>query len=233
MRPLFLALVLLLACAAPVDAGPPVFDAVSKTKSASANSLTVSHTMSASANGLLTVCAHANTTTTTITVTYNGVAMTSAVRRTNGGASELFYLAAPATGANNIVASFSATERVAVGGVSFTAVDQSTPIDNATSAIGTSTAPAVTITSAVDDMTVDCLGNNNGSGGAEATNSQTLRWTQFDVAQGDQSGQATAAGAASVTSTWTTQNSASWQVLGMNINAVAAASTIRRRAIQY
>jgi hypothetical protein len=88
---------------------------------------TFSHTCTGS-DRILFVAAASNTSETVTGVTYNGVSMTEVDSVTAGATQHLFYLVAPATGANNVVVSTSGS--VAVGSsVSYTGVDQTSPID--------------------------------------------------------------------------------------------------------
>jgi len=92
-------------------------------------------------------------------VTYNSVVMTNAGTTDDGAGTgvSLWYLVAPATGANNVVVTFSGSPSYTVGIESFTGVHQSTPVGGSTSATGTSTAPSVAVTSAAGDRVVDSL----------------------------------------------------------------------------
>lgn len=77
-----------------------------------------------------TYCCGASDTLTS--VTYNGVAMTRAEFTTDtiDNRSYLYYLAAPATGANNVVITLSAAHEIYSMAWSYTGVDQTTPIDS-------------------------------------------------------------------------------------------------------
>jgi hypothetical protein len=92
------------------------------TLSGSGSSLTQAHTVAADANGLVVVisywdCSGGGITSTGLT--YNGTALALAKRDTDingscGGRAEIWYLASPATGTHNLVASFSGS----TGGIS-------------------------------------------------------------------------------------------------------------------
>lgn len=215
------------------------FDAASS----STSSTTFSHTVSG-ANTLLVVTTHgywAGSTTATATgVTYAGAAMTemtgSGIRQTGGGSSsiysQLWYKIAPAGGANNIIVTFSAAPTdYANGGISFTGVDQTTGVNGYQEATITTGAPtAVTITSAVGDMTTTGLGTWHDNGD---TTSQTLRWDQSPVGDNFGSEGDTAAGAATVTHTWTRDGADDdWTTLvGCNVIAAAGGVTTRRYSL--
>ena len=135
------------------------------------------------------------------TVTYNGVAMTSVAGEvhTNAGTAgyaELFYLVAPATGANTVSVTIvgAGTEGLECGSVSFTGVDQATATGNSASA-------SVAVASAVGNMVVDVVG----CGQALGAHNQTSRWllNRSGASGAGNGGQATADGAASVTMTRT------------------------------
>lgn len=137
------------------------FDAVgpaSPTTALTPTSITWSHTCSASANRLLLAGFHvgqnsgSDATKTISGVTYNGVAMTSlGVRHANDGTAgyvHVWALVAPASGANNIVATFaSAPSSCVYGSLSFTDVDQTTAWSTPVSAAGDSATSSVAVTS--------------------------------------------------------------------------------------
>lgn len=94
-------------------------------------------------------------------VTYNGTSMTAVG---NGVANGQFYteqwrLVAPASGTANIVATVSGkTDKLGLGAVSFSGMDQTTGIDVSTSATGTSgTVTASLTTTAISEYIVDAV----------------------------------------------------------------------------
>lgn len=91
-------------------------------------------------------------------VTFDGVAMTSigVLAGTTAGATKLYGLAAPNSGAAlNVVVSFSAdTPALVVGASLWSGVDQTTTTENYTSASGISNAPSVTVTTSATDRIV-------------------------------------------------------------------------------
>jgi hypothetical protein len=107
------------------------------------------------------------------------------------------------------------------GSVSFTGVDQTTPVRNIVTNAGASTSPTVSVTSAPGDMVVDAMANGcNGT----ITSRQALRWAKsVNCATGAGNGaQSTAAGAASVTMGYTIPSDW-WGIIAMDI--VAAGSS--------
>lgn len=214
--------------------GQVVFDnATSGGFQSSGTTLTFSHTVNDATNGVLIVGAYTrNSGTATVTgVTYNGVAMTLARERReaifNLVYSSMWYLAAPATGANNVVVTFSATPPNNSGAIaaSFTGVDQTTPQDGGADNEATNQESTVTVTSATNDMAVDFTIIVNGNTGPTVGAGQTSRATGNDGGSGDLMGVSTEPGAASNTMTWTwSANDKTWLALGLNLNAAAAAT---------
>lgn len=136
------------------------FDAASNSGDLlAASSATWSHTCTGS-NRILVVGVNArgliaDTNTTVTGVTYNGVALTK-IRHdqidsgdTMRGRSELWYLIAPDTGANNVIVTFTgATVATVCGAVSFTGAIQGTGAIDANNGFTaqTNTAPTVSVT---------------------------------------------------------------------------------------
>ncbi len=127
------------------------FDAASN-GGGTATSITFAHTTSGS-NRILFVGTGIESGSDLITnVTYAGVNMTPIAKDVNVPTNEwiyLFYLINPATGANNIVISASASVNIDGTGVSYTGANQATQPDNSTTNKGTQ--PLVTTLKTVDD----------------------------------------------------------------------------------
>lgn len=110
---------------------------------------------------LITVNSWAQTTGITTTgITFNGVALTSGIARTQVGEVSLWYLVAPASGAHNVVVTYSGSA-VFVGSaqaVSWLGVNQASPIGNTNSsaAVGT-TSVADAVNTSLDDAVLDSL----------------------------------------------------------------------------
>lgn len=118
------------------------FDASSKGISLTdVTSLTLAHTCTGANLTLCVVVGIGGNANTCTGVTYNGVAMTlgKSINASNLQC-YIYYLANPATGANNIVASFSdLTSPVVVSGISLTGTNVTSPLGASTSASGTNT----------------------------------------------------------------------------------------------
>ena len=95
----------------------------------SSNTFTYSYTCTGSNLGLFVVISNGTSVGTITGVTYNGVSMTQIGFQDNSGGSGvntyMFYLSAPATGANNVVVTASvATANIEVATISYTGVKQ-------------------------------------------------------------------------------------------------------------
>jgi len=132
----------------------------------SGSTLTFSHTVSGTNRILLVGVAvfDSNEALRPVTsVTYNGVALTKIDDEDTGAGSseraELWYLVAPATGANNVVITTTGSVTQIVGGaVSLTGVNQSSPVDAFASGNGSSgTATLDLATTSPDTFIVDVL----------------------------------------------------------------------------
>ena len=125
-------------------------DATSFTSSASASSLTWAHTCTGS-NRILVVAIGMDADTT-CTVTYNGVSMTeigNAQRSVGGVKTFLFYLIAPTTGTNNIVATLGTSTKVASGATSYTGAKQSGQPDSSTATFDDATLTFIVSTTVI------------------------------------------------------------------------------------
>ncbi|MHB8546427.1 MAG: hypothetical protein ACYDAJ_06640 [Nitrosotalea sp.] len=109
--------------------------------------MTFSFTVNSGSNTLLLVGMEASTGTVT-GMTFNGVALTKAVARSNVGDSELWYLVNPSVTTANVVITLSTAATVVAGAYELTGVDQTTPIGNTGTNSGITNAPSVSITTA-------------------------------------------------------------------------------------
>jgi len=197
----------------PPAGGAVVHDASSSSSGNGVSSLTFSHTCTGT-NRALVVGISATQDVTN--VTYAGVALT--FQRVDIDASysfrtEIWAMAAPASGANNVVITLAAAGDVVGGAESVTGAHQTTPFSGATGATATSTTPSVTVTSAANDMVVDTVMSlfalTVGAG-------QTQRWNTSIA--GLFGAGSTEPGAASVTMSWT-MASDSWAISAVNVKA--------------
>lgn len=200
------------------------FDAASASAgSLTASSQTWSHTTAGSERALLVTCGWEGAAITLSSVTYNAVSLGAAkwhLLETNLGVghSAGYVLVAPATGANNIVATFSgATTGVACVAQSWTGIDQTTPnrIAATAQANGDADLPAsVTVSNAVPgDIVVDGVWITNNP---TITSTQTVR-AEVENIGGDNKnvGTASAVAAGSTAMTWNSTDPTYWVMGGM------------------
>ncbi len=188
-----------------------------------ASSLSWSHTVGSGSNRVLVVGVVGACVPS---VTYGGVALTHAGQVYNNNqapaSTDLFVLVNPATGTNTVRVSYSGcTSDVEGGSISFTGVDQSTPLAHVTTNFGSGTAAQVAVASVAGDMVVDVVGN----GSAIASSRQTLSWLKNqngNTAVGN-GAQSTAAGASSVTMGYSV-SSDWWGIIGADVVAAATSS---------
>jgi hypothetical protein len=166
-------------------------------------------------------------------VTYNGVALTFAGAATNGtGRSEIWYLTAPASGTHSVVVTAPNATAVTATSMSFTGVNQTTPLGSTAGAIGTSTSPQVSLASAVGEPVFDVMGAVGTTAPTVAGATQTVRKTNTTSTGLDRvvigSSTAPGAGATSVTMQWTIP-SADWAEIAVPIQASSALTAVTAR----
>ncbi len=160
--------------------GAIAYDATGSATTNSATSLTYAHTVGGS-DRVITV-GGTGTYGGNASATYAGAAMTSQFGASGGN--DFLYKTSPATGANNVVISWSGTAQGASGSISLTGVDTASPIDvSGTSGFGgpgTSATKSVTTTKA-NSMLVGMF-NAHGARTLTSTGAQTQR---FSVSSSD------------------------------------------------
>jgi len=131
---------------------------------------------------------------------------------------EMWYLVAPATGTNNVVVTLSAgaTARFVVGAVSFTNVNQTSPLGTFQSANNNTATASVTVTSVPGELVVGVLAKRNSNEGATVGAGQTEYWnrvTSNATATNNEWGAgSTEQGAASVIISWTFSTARPWAI---------------------
>jgi hypothetical protein len=210
------------------------FDAVGPSSAGAtavgATSVTFAHTCTGS-NTLLIVGTAVGVNGTPVTsATYAGVTMTSfgkvSTNNQNSGFVEMWYLVAPATGTNNVIITSGNAADFSAGSVSFTGVDQTTPVGSPVTAFGDGgvAAPSATVTgTAAGNMVADVVAN-----GANITAStQTQRWlrnTNGNSGAGNGAGSTAAAGG-SVTMGYTAVADW-WSMIAVEVRGGAAAAAV-------
>ena len=112
---------------------------------------------------------------------------------------EIWYLKMPDTGTHNVVVTFAtAPDDATVGVMTFTGVDQTTPLGTFTSATADSDTASTTVTSAVGELVFDTMVlEASGDTDLVPEASQTERWDIYQASRGNGAG-STEPGAASV-----------------------------------
>ena len=146
-----------------VPSTPPVFDTFSQTQDFNSASTTISHTCTGSDLVLYVACylhEQSGTQDAPTGVTYNTVAMTKIGEATVSPNSNwtVWRLINPATGANDIVGTFSEDKnQIFLGGFSYTNVDQTTSEDTSVTATGYNGDSGTNINQDVTTVTDDAL----------------------------------------------------------------------------
>src|SRR5450432_133148 len=160
-------------------------------------------------------------------VTYNGVPMTLYGASTNGTVrSELWYLKAPPAGAHNVVVTAALPTALTATSMSFTGVNQTTPLGTMGSAIGTG--PSLTTATVVGEPILDVVGAVGTTTPTVSGATQTVRQTNNTSTGVDHVviGSSTAPGAASPVTTGWTVASADWAYLAVPIHASTALTDV-------
>ncbi|HEY7634895.1 MAG TPA: hypothetical protein VH763_05100 [Gemmatimonadales bacterium] len=208
------------------------FDAAS---TATGNLLTMSwsHTVGTGTQRLLVVGVTVrNGLNLGVSVTYGGTGLTllrSTRNSDNAVRAELWYLKNPASGTANVTVTLLGAAKMAGGAVSFSGVNQTTPIGAiaSDSSTGTGTTnPTTTVTSATGNLVIDAVAMEGSAGTVTAGANQTQRWTNTTGSAGGEirGVGSTEPGAASVTMSWTKTNNAKWAIVAASINPAAAPS---------
>lgn len=193
-------------------------DAKSSSSGTGTSSLTWSHTCTGT-DLILVVGVETSSAEAATGVTYNGIALTLIDAQDAAALfcrSELWYLIAPATGANDIVVTMAGSATYIVGGAtSWTGVDQSTPLGTAAKATGSASPATVDVTSAAGEVVLDAacaIAGVTMTVGA----SQTSQWNLLagGVLRGAGSSEG---GAGTVTISWTLSASALWATVAVPI----------------
>lgn len=161
-----------------------------------ATSFTRSHTCSGD-NRILLVGVWQGSNSDLVTgVTYAGVAMTrvdvQALASGGNGHTYLYYLIAPATGANNIVVSLSSSINGSIQAVSYTGAAQSGQMDSSAKGTGgpSASSKTYTTTTVADNCWIVCNSRNDGAiqaAGADTTYRGTYNGLQFADSNGAKS----------------------------------------------
>jgi len=192
-----------------------------------ANPCTNAHTV-AGTNPALAVCVtwwHYIASPTITAVTWNGIALAHVVTANNPAcgdtcSSAIYLLPNPAAGTANVSVTFSAAFSAAVvGGVSFTGVDQTTPLGTPASAIGGGTPASVSLTSASGEMVLDCLGSIAAGAMPSMSSGQSSNWADFDPSGYTHNVSSVVAGTPTTLSVWSIAGAAQWVLVAVPIRS--------------
>ena len=151
-------------------------------------------------------------------ITYNSVSMTQKWHEgpDNYEINAGYFLLAPDIGTYDIVISLSAVAYAYGGSISFTGVDQTTPLGTAaTVATGYSTAATVNVSSASGELVIDNLGVGTGATSLTIGSGQTERWSQSPTSWWGRG--STKAGEATTAMSWTLEATDRWIMDGVSI----------------
>ena len=210
--------------AAYTASAPPagvVFDGVGSGSGKDANSINWLHTVGAGgANRVLIVGISMRRDPTIATVTYGAASLTQLRRDLDTNSdqtTELWYLVAPVIGTDTITVTQGTgfAESMVGGSVSFTGVDQTTPISNSIGATASSTTASVTVTSATNEIAVGIVSTRKGKT-LTTDAAQTERW---NLAPDHDGAGSTKAGTASVAMSWGLTALAEWVASAASVKA--------------
>ena len=212
------------------------YDANSQGEASSTTTLTVSHTCTGTDRLLLAAVSVYDGTPDIGTCTYNGVSMTNVGSVVFGSSSgeriTLFGLKAPATGANNIVVTVTGTHWLALGAISLTGVDQTTPWGTAgTDTVSNSKNLSIDVSSETDDLVVDAVAWWNQDGGLNVGAGQTQRVINENAAAEHSVAMSTEAGATTVTMSESFDANEYGGQVAVNINASSGSADITPSAV--
>lgn len=203
-----------------VAVGPPVVDTMQSTSAGNVASLSWTHTASGSHRLVVVGLSWGLGGATVTSATYGGVAMTEIGTRNNTTKNiraSLYMLVAPPTGAQVVVVTFSGGvgDHAFGGSVSFTGVDQTTPVGPFASSVGGGPAIATTLASGSNEVVIDAVASDSNPSGLNIGAGQTSMWTIHSSLWGAAS---VKPGATSVTMSWTeTGSSDDWAQCAVSI----------------
>jgi PKD repeat protein len=197
---------------------PPIVDSVSSSSSNRGTQFSWPHNTGSDANRLLVVGTSVGDNPAAVSNITYGVQSLLKLRSDENAnadtATELWYLVNPSRGVNSISVTMTDKKSVVAGAITFSGVDQITPFSSNAGAIGAGVSPTVTISSDPNDVVVDVMALFKGSGTSSPELDQTQRWNL--VAKDVEGGSSTKTGSASVTTSWTSDNT-DWAISAASI----------------
>lgn len=157
------------------------------------------------------------------TITYNTTDnLTKYATITGGGANQsadIWHLVAPSSGSHTLLVTMTnGTSWAGITARCYSGANQSTPLGTAATATATSTAPSITVTSAVGEEVIDAVAINGQSGNPTVTvgAGQTQRQNE-GIAGIEWVVSSDEPGAASVVMDWTSSLSLWWAAIGVSV----------------
>lgn len=202
-----------------------VFDAVSSVETATSPA-TWTHTPVGTPDAVAVGLGILEQSGTASAVDYGGTALTLLKReeRISECQGEIWGVASGSlpTGAQTVSVTFTG-DLIQAGAITFTGADITAGFDSpGVGQQGTGGTSNLAVTSATDDMVVDCMSNFEGTSITTHT-SQIERWERLNATDGLNTAQSTEPGATSVTMTMTAEGGVDWVHVAANLNAAAAA----------
>ncbi len=184
-----------------------------------------SHTTPSASNRLLVVNVHTDNGEAVTSVTYSGQLLTLLAAHLHSRGKpyvSVWMLTAPPNGTYTVSISLSSDDKIAVAAISYSGVDQTIPIDNASTNEGKPSSPSITITSEPGDLVQDAMASvAAGVPNPDPTQSQIYAQEMGGSGESDHYGvSSTKAGTSSVTMSWTISENKDWVIIGFNINSV-------------
>jgi hypothetical protein len=206
--------------------GAPQYDNATTAVQNSGSSMSFSHTVSGSSR--LLIVAPSYRASSVLSVTYGGNSLTKIrndVSPDSDRRTDLWYLLNPPTGSNSVAITFSGDAADVVGAaISFTGVNQSTPLGNNNGAVGSDTSPTVSLSSSTNEVVLANLAiyPNGGNNVATANIGQDVRWSANTTYNNIHGAGSTKTGSSSTTIGWTTTQAFGWSVSAVGIRGNSA-----------
>ncbi|MCK4848168.1 MAG: hypothetical protein KAT16_04015 [Candidatus Heimdallarchaeota archaeon] len=201
------------------------------TNNDSSNYFVHNHTVTGT-NCLLVVTVQTNGGTRVFNVTFGGelLDLEANITRTGKGSPtiEVWSLLDPSIGTAEVEIYLLSSDRATIGVISYTGVDQTTPIDGVTVNEGFTRSPTITVPSRIDDWVQDAMASLS-SGIPAPESGQTVRWSEEMGGTGASSHYgvgSTTDGNTSVTTEWSINVNKDWVMIGINIRRANPANVL-------
>lgn len=152
-------------------------------------------------------------------VSYAGQSLTRLDEKQSPGGdprADVWYLVNPPTGTNNVTVTLQNSNKVGIGAISFTGVDQTNPVSGVVTGGGSSGTPNLSVSSKSGDLVMDVVASLASS--ISPGSGQTQRWNLDMGGSGKRGGASTKSGASSTSMTWS--GSEKWAGVGFSINVL-------------